>query len=198
MEQRVGSAAERRTTVHTWFPDRDRAHLVAAAERHALDLSLAYGYAAVGEGEKRLVVNFLRHQYTDYDYGEQTSARHRATCEAVAARYPWLTEECRARIARRRHNDESDALAASAWEHERGIEQEARQAVAAASREAVRQLAIGDVAEFEDGRVRGGRRAATVTNIGRSKVTVEFTLASGEQRTRKLHASLVHRPEAAS
>ncbi|MFJ1756500.1 hypothetical protein [Kitasatospora sp. NPDC088134] len=191
MQQHGNAPTASGGAVRTWFPDYDRARLVALADSHALDIAVAHGGKDVGPNEERLVVNLLRHHYTDYDQHEQTSARHRAACEAIAERYPWLAEECRAQIGRRERLGLEAADIAAGLEADREVERQERQALVAVSRAAAKKLTVGDAVAFEDGRAHGGRRTATVTAVGRSMVTVEYGLASGERRTRKLHASLV-------
>ena len=88
--------------VRVRFPLRSyREELVKVAREHAIGLDHASGQVArLDSADETLVVNWLRHQCTDYDR-DQSAARHRAACEAIAHVYPWLSDECRRQIDRR-------------------------------------------------------------------------------------------------
>jgi hypothetical protein len=79
--------------IRTELPDLSRPRLIRAARDHPLDLAIQYEGEAPCCDDHRLVVNMLRHEYTDYD-ADQSAPGHRAACEAIAARYPWLADEC--------------------------------------------------------------------------------------------------------
>jgi hypothetical protein len=80
--------------LHTQFPNLDRITLCARAMNHALDPDYDYDYDFDPcVPEERLAANMLRHANTNYD-DYRSADRHRAACEAIAQRYPWLAEEC--------------------------------------------------------------------------------------------------------
>jgi hypothetical protein len=66
---------------------------------------------------------------------------------------------------------------------------EQRRALIAASRRAVGDLAVG---QHVVAAVRGHVRRGVLTKVARSRVTMEFSLASGAPRTVTLYAAQVH------
>src|SRR5699024_5575291 len=73
------------------------ARLKRLAQEHARQLDLDSSHVP----PVRSMVNYLRHECTDYDL-EQSASRHRAACEAIARRFPQLAKECRRQIADRK------------------------------------------------------------------------------------------------
>ena len=90
-------------TVTTRFEQapKDRKRLEHMAEHRAmlLDESRGYGYGWTTDTDQ-LVVNMLRHEYSDYDR-DQSQEAHREVCLAIARRFPWLAVECDRQIAKR-------------------------------------------------------------------------------------------------
>src|SRR5690554_4825541 len=122
--------------IKTWFPDAGPEQLIRMAERHVHALECARGDFGLSDAPvERLVVNYLRHQHTDYDT-DQTQERHRAACEAIAARYPWLAAECERQIRLRAAREAEAASLADLFEIDEACQHAERQAIAAASREA--------------------------------------------------------------
>lgn len=166
------------------FPDWDRRRLERAAVDHTIDLAMARGQVTADFPVGQLVVNMLRHEFTSYDE-RPTQAAHRAACEAIAGRYPWLAEECHRQVAVRaeRERQEREWLAVAeeqqaawvAWRRERVMES---QAVCA-------RLGVGMPVTVK---VKGHQRDATVVKVGRSRVTVRFRLKSGAERTALVYA----------
>lgn len=76
--------------ISTFFPlDPSPSRLEHLTREHARRLDLEYGRDASQAPIDRLVVNYLPHECTDYDL-EQSVARHRAACEAIArGDTPW-------------------------------------------------------------------------------------------------------------
>ncbi|WP_017597329.1 hypothetical protein [Nocardiopsis lucentensis] len=176
--------------ITTFFPsDTTRCRLERSAREHALALDLERGSCGDGVPTERLVVNYLRHECTDYDL-DQSGPRHRAACEAIATRFPWLAEECQRQIARRTEADAMAEAAWEAWERERKAERERHRIMVAASREAVADLRVGQRVSFPYKR---HRYTGVITKKGRSRVTVVYQIRTGEdrERVRLIHASLV-------
>jgi len=88
-------------TIKIFFPDWDRPKLEKIAVRHAIEVNSCYDRDPDYSKTERLVVNMLRHEFTDYD-NEQSASRFIAACTAIAAHYPWLSDECHHQIAKRR------------------------------------------------------------------------------------------------
>jgi hypothetical protein len=168
-----------------FFPDWSRVQLERTALKHASAISLAYDRDFDPSQTDRLVVNMLRHEFTDYD-DNQSVGRFMKACSEMAVRYPWLSEECERQMLRRRQIDET----AEAWgkmaEAQGQREAEERRARSAASAEAIADLHIGQRVRA---RVRGHERIGTITWIGRRRVEIAFKIASGAERTHRLFAS---------
>jgi hypothetical protein len=166
------------------FPGWPREKLERVVESHAVDVALLRGCVPGDAPMERLVVNMLRHEFTSYDDGP-TQEAHRVVCEAIAARFGWLREECERQIqARARQEAEEAGWAAAAREYE--VAQAAwRRKRAAESRDGVSQFAVGMRVSAS---VKGHRRDATVVKVGRSRVTVAFQIKSGAERTAQLYA----------
>ncbi|ORA75249.1 hypothetical protein BST28_22135 [Mycolicibacter kumamotonensis] len=170
------------------FPSWSRETLERHAISHAEDVAIERGHIPGDGPVDRLVVNMLRHEFTTYDE-TQTVAVHKAACEAIAARYGWLGPECERQV-RQREQAERDAqlavlagldeeAAARQWQHDRVAE----------SRATIGALTVGMVVNAT---VKGHFREATVTKVGRSRVTVAFRLKSGAERTALVYARDVH------
>lgn len=174
--------------IKTWFPDVSPEQLVRMAKRHVYALECDRGDFGLSDAPvERLVVNYLRHQCTDYDT-DQTQERHRAANEAIAARYPWLAAECERQIRLRAERDAELASLVEFFEIDEERRRAERQAIVAASRDAAKKLRVGQVVSY---RSRGRVYAATITRIGRTRVTLTYRLRTGGERTAVVHASLV-------
>lgn len=169
------------------FPALSRRQLVRAARDHALDLAVQYEREAPSCDDHRLVVNLLRHEYTDYD-ADQSAPRHRAACQAIAARYPWLAAECARQITARETAEQEAARMEREWRAEQEQRQAEKRELVAASRAAITALVVG---QHVTATVRGHVRHGVLTKVARSRVTMEFTLRSGASRTATLHAAEV-------
>ena len=175
--------------IQTDFPDLSRKRLVRLARDHALSLAVDRGHDDIGnDSDDRLVVNMLRHEFTDYDT-DQSAGRHRDACDAIAARYPYLAAECARQVAAREADERDAAQFAEAYLAEQRQLAEQRRALIAASRQAVDKLAVG---KHVVATVRGHVRRGVLTKVARSRVTMEFSLASGAPRTATLYAAQVH------
>lgn len=173
--------------IATWFPDWTVNKLTKTAIAHAADLSLAFDHEVSCTPDARLVVNMLRHEYTDYD-DDQCAARHSEACDAIAATYPWLADECASQNARRMAEDAmwNDAIAAqAAQDAERA---EARWRLIEASKVVAKTLAVGQQVSFT---VKGHARTGTITAIARSMVTVDYQIRTGAARQVRVYAGLV-------
>ncbi|MFJ4880179.1 hypothetical protein ACIP93_33895 [Streptomyces sp. NPDC088745] len=165
-------ALERRARQHA------QAH-VNAGRRYFVDLS--------DVSAERQCVNYLRHQYTDYD-SDQTTERHAEANRLIASAYPWLAEECARQSARRSEKDRLAESAAAMAEAERARAREERRALAAASAQARSRLSVGQEVTLT---LKGRPYRATVSEIRRTKVTVAYELRDGSPRTRDVHAALL-------
>ena len=95
--------------IQSWFPaDATAEELEDRAWRHAVAWDLKWGRpgASASVPMDRLVVNLLRHIYTDYD-DDQSFDRFSQACDAIARRYPWLAEECAHQIGQRATEEEA-------------------------------------------------------------------------------------------
>ncbi|GGU40281.1 hypothetical protein [Streptomyces violascens] len=171
------------------FPALAPQQMIKRAHDHASAYGASIGRDRSVSDDARAVVNWLRHQYTDYDQ-DPTAERHRDICKAIANRFPWLTEECERQVARRQEQDEQAANALDHLQTQEVQAREERRELAAASREAVARLRTGQrVRITRQGRVYEGH----LEKIGRSKVTVAYKVMTGRDRDRtvSLHAALV-------
>lgn len=169
------------------LPNLSRRRLIRAARDHALDLAVQYERDTPSGDDHRLVVNMLRHEYTDYD-ADQCASRHRGACEAIAARYPWLAAECARQIADRDAAERESEEMAQAWLAEQEQQRARRRELVVASRAVIVGLAVG---QHVTATVRGHVRHGVLIKVARSRVTMEFTLRSGASRTATLHAAEV-------
>ena len=168
--------------ISTFFPKTSRDNLVRQARLHAIALE---NYETPDE---RAVVNYLRHEFTDYD-NNPSQARHRAACEAIAAQYPWLAEECTRQIKRRAQQEAEEAAMLRAYEAEQARAQAERRALVEASKKMITSLTVGQRVLYKYKR---WEYEATISKIGRSKITVTYRLkTSGDQRVKEVHAALV-------
>lgn len=175
--------------IKTWFPKADRDQLHRMAERHARNLELQRGIfdMSPNASSERLIVNYLRHACTDYD-NDQTQERHREACEAIAAAYPWLAEECARQIQVRAEREAQEACFLAILEDEKEQRRAERKKIIAASHDAAKRLRVGQVVLY---RTRGRVYNATITQIGRTRLTLTYRLKSGDERTAIVHAALV-------
>jgi hypothetical protein len=66
----------------------------------------------------RLVVNMLRHEFSDYD-ADQSQDAHEFVCRTIGTKYVWLSEECERQIESRVRNERVGAEfleSCRAWE----------------------------------------------------------------------------------
>jgi hypothetical protein len=174
--------------IRTDFPDLSRKRLVRLARDHALDLALDRGYDdPENAGDDRLVVNLLRHEFTDYDI-DQSADRHREACEAIAARYPYLAAECARQVAARETAEQDAQQFAEMYLMQQREHAERRREMIAASRRAIVDLTVG---QHVVATVRGHVRHGVLIKVARSRVTMEFAIASGASRTAVLYAAQV-------
>jgi hypothetical protein len=178
-EQRMRDEVER--PIITFFPKTSPDNLVRQARLHALERENDE------TTDERAVVNYLRHECTDYD-DDPTQVRHRAACEAIAAQYPWLVEECTRQIKRRAQQEAAEAAMLRAYEAEQARRQAERRAVVEASKNVINSLTVGQRVLYKYKR---WQYEATISKIGRSKITVTYRLKTGDQRVKEVHAALV-------
>lgn len=178
-EQRMREEVERH--IITFFPKASPDNLVRHARLHAIERE---NYETTDE---RAVVNYLRHEFTDYD-DDPTQVRHRAACAAIAAQYPWLVEECTRQIKRRAQQEAAEAAMLRAYEAEQARRQAERRAVVEASKNVITSLTVGQRVLYKYKR---WQYEATISKIGRSKITVIYRLKTGDQRVKEVHAALV-------
>lgn len=144
----------------TLFPDWDRQTLEKTAR-----------WGRPPGATDRLVVNMLRHRFTNYD---QTSPHNfESACHAISDRYQWLRVETEMQVQhRQREQDNEDA----SWSRsvERAQRRERRDK-AKASRAAIGGFARGD-------RVRALGLFGSITWLGETRVEVEFEDPKHRQR----------------
>ena len=90
--------------IRTSFPHRQRSLLEKLAIQSAIEVNSSYRHKPDCSKIDRLIVNMLRHEFTDYDQ-DRSLSRFIEACNAISANYPWLNDECLRQIAKRRkHN----------------------------------------------------------------------------------------------
>lgn len=166
------------------FPAWSREVLERRAISHAEDVALERGHLPGDGPVDRLVVNMLRHEFTNYD-SAQTVSMHRAACEAIAGRYGWLRPECERQIQARERAERDELSALMVTEAQEAAAKKWRQDRVSESRAAIAALAVGIAVNAT---VKGHSRAATITKVGRSRITVAFRLKSGVERTALVYA----------
>ena len=169
----------------TRFPSWSRSHLEKVALKHAFDVSFDTGRDFDPTLSDRLVVNMLRHEFSDYD-DNQSATNFSAACAEIAIRFLWLAPECERQMARRRENDAAADDAHEMFERATLEQQIRRRAISAASSEVIRSLRIGDRVTAL---VRGRQRSGTIVWVGRKQIEFSFKLKSGQVRTHKVYAS---------
>ncbi|WP_369380482.1 hypothetical protein [Streptomyces sp. cg36] len=179
--------------INTWFPKNiSAARLERDAEKHAFELDFERSHIGASDGvpADRLVVNYLRHQCTDYD-DDQSGERHREACEAIALAFPWLAEECQQQIKRRVQADREAEEMAAAYEREQREQQLKRKEIADKSKAAIKTMTVGQKVQYAHN-IRCVYEAE-ITKVGRSKVTVAYEVKTGKDRLRTatVHAALV-------
>ncbi len=116
---------------------------------------------------------------TDYD-DDQSSERHRAACEAIAVKYPYLAEECAAQIKRRESSDEEAESYARYIQEQRDSYTEFRHVRSAESAECAAEWSVNDTCGVpHKGRWYIGR----VVKKNRVTVDVEFMRKNGSEAT---------------
>ncbi len=166
-----------------WTPDK----LTKTAIAHAADLAVAFDHELSCTPDARLVVNMLRHEYTDYDV-DQCGGRHAEACDAIAATYPWLADECASQKARRMAEDRECALYLADHAAQDAERKEARRRLIEASKVVAKTLAVGQQVSLT---VKGHARTGTITAVARSMVTVDYRIRTGAARQVKVYAGLV-------
>ena len=174
-------------SLKTRFPDWPLGTLERTACEHAAQFYLAYGCDPDFANVDRLVVNMLRHEFTDYD-DDQTRTSHAAACRAIAARYPWLGVECERQVKRRAEAQRIEAEFARMAEE---MEREERRRRLRRSEESARLIAFLKVGDCVTTRIDGHERVGLITWVGRRRVEISYNLKTGEPRKRRLYASEV-------
>jgi len=179
----MGVMAELRVSSPSW----PRETLERRAIAHVDDVALTRGYVPGDGPTDRLVVNMLRHEFTSYDATQTAAAR--TACEAIAARFDWLRVECERQIQQCAWAERDECSALVAAETQEAAASKWRQDRVAESCAAIAALAVGLAVQAT---VKGHSRKATITQVGRSRVTVAFRLKSGVERTAQVYARDVH------
>lgn len=168
----------------TEFPDWPRRRLERVAVEHAAKVALTYDRVPGDAPAGRLVVNMLRHEFTSYD-ADPTPENHRAVCEAIAARFPWLQNECERQV-QARERQEAEERAAMEWaEATLATEQAGRKACIEESKRAISRFREGMTVTAK---VKGHVREATVLKVGRTRLTIGFKIKTGAGRTAVVYA----------
>jgi hypothetical protein len=175
--------------IETWFPSVRRGGLERLASEHADALAMERGDSPPESdvAVERLMVNYLRHQHTDYD-DDQTAQRHRAACEAIARRFPYLAEECARQIDRRAKEEAYSKGVLEELQRDAEERREQRAALIVASRTAITTLAVDQHVVYVG---RGRDYKAQIIQVGRSRVTIRYHLKSGAERVKTVYAALV-------
>ena len=166
------------TTFFPFGPTPDR--LERLGREHALWLDAERETDSSQTPPERLTVNYLRHECTDYDLNP-SRARHRAACEAIGRRFPWLAQECQRQIDRRAALEAASEEGRKQWSAEMERRRAEHRAMVAASRELVKGMRVGQRVAFRKGR---NRYTGVVTKLGRSRVTVAYRVSTGRERDR--------------
>jgi hypothetical protein len=166
------------------FPDSSRRDLERAAMDHSVEVALMRDRSPGEAPVERLVVNMLRHEFTSYD-AAPTQDRHRVVCEAIGERFGWLRAECDRQIQTRARQQAADAQAFEAMQAELARATAWRRERIAQSQDAVSLFSVGMPVTAM---VRGHRRDATVTKVGRSRIKIMFRIKSGAERTALVYA----------
>lgn len=166
------------------FPDWRRRTLERVAVDHAIEVSLACDRLPGDVPVDQLVVNMLRHEFTSYDAGPAQEA-HRAVCDVIAARFPWLKQEC-ARQVQVRERREAEEHSAAEWA-------EVQLAAGKAERQARVEEPAKAIGQFSEGmrvtaKVKGHVRDATVLKVGRTRLVIGFKIKTGADRTAQVYA----------
>lgn len=179
--------------IETRFPkNKSYGQLARAAELHAIQIAGDRGHIETRDDvpTDRLIVNYLRHECTDYD-DDQTAERHKAACEAIADRFPYLAEECKRQITRRGDTDRRLADEAACYEAQQREWKAARRTRVEESKQAIKAMQVGQQVTYR--RNEKCVYTATIVKVGRSKVTVAYRVKTGKDRDRTatVHAALV-------
>lgn len=165
------------------FPDWPQQRLERVAEQHASEIAAAYGRDSEAPVD-RLVVNLLRHEFTAYDQAP-TQEAHRIACDAIAARFPWLAEECRRQVRARAADERLVQEGVQMMEAAANEGKRFRAERVAESKAVIGRLKPGMQVRAK---VAGRLRNATILKVGRSRVTIEFSIKSGARREALLYA----------
>lgn len=176
----------------TRFPDWSHRRLERTALAYAIDVSLACDRDFDPSLTDRLVVNMLRHEFTDYG-NHQPFENFDSACSAIAERFPWLRGECARPILHRGAMEAQEADLLAMWGRQERRLREQRQMRAA---DPVRAIDGIDLGTEITARVRGVQRRGTVTWRGRKRAGITFTIKSGQERTHRLYALEVRPVEA--
>ncbi|MFE3459322.1 hypothetical protein ACFXKD_17405 [Nocardiopsis aegyptia] len=132
-------------------------------------------------------MNDPRHVGAD-DGRDPSTARHPAADEALTI--PWPAEEPGRQVSGQARDDDAALTASAEWTREREDGRERRPSVGVDSREAIRELWVGQRVSFPYKR---RRYAGVITKLGRTRVAVAYRIATGRNRdrVRLVHASLV-------
>jgi hypothetical protein len=170
-------------TIETFFPNWQGSKLEKIAVQRAIEVNSYYDRDPDCSKTDRLVVNMLRHEFTDYDCDQSTS-RFIAACDAISTHYPWLNDECRRQIAKRRKSEAERTAHLQMMQEE----QEVNRQRSNESSQFIDRFYIGQTVQ---GRIRGHNRIGEVTWIGTRRVEISFRLATGQERRYRLYASQV-------
>lgn len=173
--------------IATWFPNWTVNKLTKTAIAHAVDLAIERGHDPSCAPDARLVVNMLRHEYTDYDIN-QSAQRHAEACDAIAGMYPWLADECASQKARRMAEDAENTLRVAEQNARDAEWKEAKRRLIEASKVAAKTLTVGQQVSLT---VKGHARTGTIASVARSMVTVDYRIKTGAARQVKVYAGLV-------
>jgi hypothetical protein len=170
-------------TIEAFFPNWQRSKLEKIAIQRAIEVNSRYNRDPDCSKTDRLVVNMLRHEFTDYDK-DRNLRRFIEACTAISANYPWLNDECRRQIAKRRKSEAERTAHLQMMQEE----QEVNRQRSNESTQLIDRFYIGQTVQ---GRIRGHNRIGEITWIGTRRVEISFRLAPGQERRYRLYASQV-------
>jgi hypothetical protein len=155
-----------RVMVEIDLPDWRRRKLERIAVDHAIEVALAYDRLPGDAPVDRLVVNMLRHEFTSYD-ADPTQEAHRVVCDAIAARFPWLTTECERQVRMRAHREAEETRWAADSQAQTAAELAWKRTRAEESSQAIGRFTVG---MRVTAKVKGHIRDATVVKVGRPRL----------------------------
>jgi hypothetical protein len=174
--------------LETYFPDWQRSEIEKAAVKRSMEINAGHTYEPdYNSNTDRLAVNWLRHEFTDYN-DNQSVDRFIEACTAIASRYPWLKSECDFQIEKKKKVCAEGADLLMLMREIRAQEHKDKLRLSEESAKAVSDLHIRQTVQVRSGE---RERVGEITWIGSLRVEVLFRIATGRKRRYRLYASVV-------